>query len=54
MCDDETSKIYPDLNPAAPSKQEIHPQNYWLTKIANGKFSKREKIAKKMKCLAAI
>ena len=30
--DNETSKIYPDLNPTAPAQEEVNPQNYWLTK----------------------
>ena len=50
----ETSNIYPDLNPIAPLQQEVNPQNYGLAKISeveiyfSDKICKREKLAKKL------
>ena len=49
----EKDKVYPDLNPAASSQQELNPHNYRLAKITEveGNFlneiSKREKSVKK-------
>ena len=46
----KTSKIYPELSHAAPSQQEVNPQNYRQAKISKveayflGKISKREKL----------
>ena len=34
VCDNETGKIYPDLNPTLPSQQKVNPQNYRLAKIS--------------------
>ena len=50
--DNDTSKSYPDLNPTAPSQQDLNPQNCRLAKISKveayllGKITKREKLAK--------
>ena len=49
----EKNKVYPDLNPAASSQQELNPHNYRLAKITEvegnflNKISKREKSVKK-------
>ena len=51
ICDNETSKIYPDLNPTAPQE----PQTYRLKKLTetevylHDEIEVRERIAKKMK-----
>ena len=34
----ETSKIWPDLNPTAPSQLEVNPQNYRKAKISSEKL----------------
>ena len=49
LYNNKTSKIYPDLNPAEPTQQEINPQSYRLANICKveayilDKISKREK-----------
>ena len=51
MDDNETSKIYPSLDPSAPPSQEVNPQTYRLTKINEseayflGEINEREKLA---------
>lgn len=56
ISDNKTSKFYSDVNPVAPSQQEVDPQNYMTAEISRveayflNKMSKREKLAKKMQC----
>ena len=52
--DNETSKIYPSLDPSAPPSQEVNPQTYRLAKIGEieayflGEIDERERLAKKI------
>ena len=53
ICDDNTNKIYSDLNPTASSQLQVNQQNYRLAKISHveayflDEIAKREKLAKK-------
>ena len=55
--DNDTSKIYPTLDPTAPPSQEVNPQTYRLAKISEieayflDEIDTREKLAKKIKRL---
>ena len=58
--DNDTSKIYPTLDPSAPPSQEVNPQTYRLAKISESEayvldeIDTREKLAKKIKCFSTI
>ena len=58
--DNDTSKIYPTLEPSAPPSQEVNPQTYRLAKISEieayflDEIDAREKLAKKIKLFSTI
>ena len=58
--DNDTSKIYPTLDPTAPPSQEVNPQTYRLAKISEieayflDEIDTREKLAKKIKRFSTI
>ena len=58
--DNDTSKIYPTLDPSAPPSQEVNPQTYRLAKISEieayllDEIDTREKLAKKIKRFSTI
>ena len=58
--DNDTSKIYPPLDPSAPPSQEVNPQTYRLAKISEieayflDEIETREKLSKKIKHFSTI
>ena len=58
--DNDTSKMYPTLDPSAPPSQEVNPPTYRLAKISEieayflDEIDTREKLAKKIKRFSTI